>query len=155
MATMDPQGVIFLDADGSDEVKNYPALQRSNASKLSRLLLLTYGGFTINNSFPETYGKFYRAGRIATLTMLFKTGDFTQQPEIFPKKLAGPSAYPKATLYSTLNGATNDGRPVVIIVKLTTDGILTRLEETPLVQNSTYAGTLTWVTGPIPDSDLS
>lgn len=147
MATTNDQGVFLLDADGSDEIKNYPLFQRNNAIKLSNLLTITYGNFPVNNTFPLAQCSFYRAGRVATMTMLFKTGEFTQQPDIFPRILA-PNTCPRAIFYSTLTGVTNDGRPVAIIVKLTTDGELTRLEETPLVQNATYAGTLTWITVP-------
>jgi hypothetical protein len=145
MATKNNQGVIILDADGSDEIKNYPTVQRNNAIRLSNALRVTYGDFIVNDNFPVTHSASYQAGRVATMTVLFKTGSFTQQPETFPEIL-DPDIHPKGVFYSTLTGVTNDGRPVAIIVKLTTDGKIIRLEETPLAQNATYAGNLTWIT---------
>lgn len=148
MATIDTQGVIFLDPNGTDEIKHYPAWQRNNATRLSGLWFAASSGFSVNNSLPETHATFYRIGRVGMLTLLIKTGTFTQAPELFPGKINNSTDRPKDTWYSTLNGSTTDGTPVAIILKLTPDGKLTRLEETPLAQNATYAGTLTWVTVP-------
>lgn len=147
MATIDTQGIIFLDPNGVDEIKYYPAWQRNNAAKLSYLYSTNSSGFGVHNGFPDTYTLLYRIGRVAMLSLLIKTGTFTQAPELFPDALYKLHR-PKSKFYGTLAGATVDGTPVAIILKIDPTGKITRVEETPLAQNATYAGTLTWFAAP-------
>lgn len=145
MATVNNQGVIVLDADGSDEVKNYPNTQRNNAAKLSDALRVTYGSMNIDKALSESYCATNKVGRILTMTVFFKTGSFTQQPEIFPKLLSSERR-PMGTYYAPLTGVTSAGRAVATVLRITTDGNITHLREYPLAENATYAGNFTWVT---------
>lgn len=145
MSTVNSNGVTLLDADGSDEVRNYPNIQRSNAAKLTDAISVTYGIMDIDKSLSESYCVVHKVGKVMTMTVFFKTGSLTGQPEIFPK-LLNPKFRPMEKYYAPLTGVTKDGRAVATILRITTDGNMTHLREYPLAENATYTGNFAWVT---------
>lgn len=144
MSTVDSNGIAFLDADGSDEIKKFPSVQRNNAAKLTDAIRLIYSLMDIDKSLSESYCFIHNVGKVVTMTVFFKTGSLTGQPEIFPK-LLNSKMRPMEKYYAPLTGVTKDGRAVATILRITTDGNMTHLREYPLAENTTYAGNFSWI----------
>ena len=55
MATKDDVGVWYLNADGSDAVKDFPAIQRANAEKLTATRAPSIAGFSLDKSLKKRH----------------------------------------------------------------------------------------------------
>lgn len=144
MATKNEDGIWYLNTDGSDAIKDYPAIQRANADKLAYAHHLYYSGFTLHSSLKNTSSTLQRVGKSCMLIVEFKTPQFTTAPEIFSSRLSGDYRPRYATSF-TLSGITDLLEPVVTAFIIDPDGYIKRNPKTPLTAEAYYAGTVVWL----------
>lgn len=144
MATKNEDGIWYLNADGSDAVKDFPAIQRANAQKLATTHHLYGIGFSLDKSLKNANSSVQRVGKVCMLTVEFKTPNFTTAPEIFRDRLIDFHR-PKSTIPFMLTGITDLLEPTVTAFIIDPDGYIKRNPKTPLSADANYVGTVVWL----------
>ena len=144
MATKDEDGIWYLNADGSDAIKDFPTIQRANAEKLAATHHLYGSGFSLDKSLKNATAALQRVGKVCMLTVEFKTPQFTTAPEIFRSRILDFHRPSSATPF-TLTGINDLLEPTVTAFIISPDGYIKRNPKTPLSTEAYYVGTVVWL----------
>lgn len=144
MATKDDVGVWYLNADGSDAIKDFPTIQRANAEKLTATRAPSIAGFSLDKSLKNATASQYMIGKTGTLTVEFKTPQFTTAPEVFRDRILY-GYRPRYAVPFMLTGITDLLEPTVTAFIIDPDGYIKRNPKTPLSADTYYAGTVVWL----------
>lgn len=145
MATADPRNVQYLNADGSDTISQFPAVQRNNAAKLSEALTTSTETVALNTSFRNAAGLIQRIGKLRILSLEFRT---TSDAVAATRLLAGTLAAsdrPAKTIYAALAGANDLNDAVGVRARLGADGTVTCPVPTIMQSGAYYGGQIIWI----------
>lgn len=145
MAITDPRNIQHLNADGSDAISQFPAVQRNNAAKLSEALTTSTETVALNTSFRNASGLIQRIGKLRILSLEFRT---TSDAVAATRLLAGTLAAsdrPTKTIYAALTGANDLNDAVGVRARLGTDGTVTCPVPTIMQSGAYYGGQIVWV----------
>lgn len=145
MAMTDPRNVQHLNADGSDTISQFPAVQRNNAARLSEALTTSTETVALNTSFRNASGLIQRIGKLRILSLEFRaTSDAVAATRLLANNLAA-SDRPTKTIYAALAGANDLNDAVGVRARLGTDGTVTCPVPTIMQSGAYYGGQIVWV----------
>ena len=145
MAMTDPRNVQHLNADGSDAISQFPAVQRNNAAKLSEALTTSTETVALNTSFRNASGLIQRIGKLRILSLEFRTtSDAVAATRLLANNLATGDR-PTKTIYATLAGANDLNDAVGVRARLGTDGTVTCPVPTIMQSGAYYGGQIVWI----------
>lgn len=145
MAITDPSNVQHLNADGSDKISQFPAVQRNNAARLSEALTTSSDTVALNTSFRNASGLIQRIGKLRILSLEFRTtSDAVAATRLLANNLAA-SDRPAKTIYAALAGANDLNDAVGVRARLGTDGTVTCPVPTIMQSGAYYGGQIVWV----------
>lgn len=145
MAITDSRNIQHLNADGSDAISQFPAVQRNNAAKLSEALTTSTETVVLNTSFRNASGLIQRIGKLRILSLEFRTtSDAVAATQLLAGTLAA-SDRPTKTIYAALAGANDLNDAVGVRARLGTDGTVTCPVPTIMQSGAYYGGQIVWV----------
>lgn len=145
MAITDPRNIQHLNADGSDTISQFPAVQRNNAARLSEALTTSTETVALNTSFRNASGLLQRIGKLRILSLEFRTtSDAVAATRLLANNLAA-SDRPTKTIYAALAGANDLNDAVGVRARLGTDGMVTCPVPTIMQSGAYYGGQIVWV----------
>ena len=145
MAITDPRNIQHLNADGSDAISQFPAVQRNNAAKLSEALTTSTETVALNTSFRNASGLIQRIGKLRILSLEFRTSsDAVAATRLLANNL-GTGDRPAKTIYASLAGTNDLNDAVGVRARLGTDGTVTCPTPTVMQSGAYYGGQIVWV----------
>lgn len=145
MAITDHRNIQHLNADGSDTISQFPAVQRNNAARLSEALTTSTETVALNTSFRNASGLLQRIGKLRILSLEFRTtSDAVAATRLLANNLAA-SDRPTKTIYAALAGANDLNDAVGVRARLGTDGTVTCPVPTIMQSGAYYGGQIVWV----------
>lgn len=145
MATADPRNVQYLNADGSDTISQFPAVQRNNAAKLSEAITTSTETVALNTTFRNAAALLQRLGKLRILSLEFRTSsDAVAATRLLANNL-GTGDRPTKTIYAALAGANDLNDTVGVRARLGTDGTVTCPVPTIMQSGAYYGGQIVWV----------
>lgn len=145
MAITDTSNIQHLNADGSDTISQFPAVQRNNAARLSEALTTSTETVALNTSFRNASGLLQRIGKLRILSLEFRTtSDAVAATRLLANNLAA-SDRPTKTIYAALAGANDLNDAVGVRARLGTDGTVTCPVPTIMQSGAYYGGQIVWV----------
>lgn len=145
MALTDSHNIQHLNADGSDTISQFPAVQRNNAARLSEALTTSTETVALNTSFSNASGLLQRIGKLRILSLEFRTtSDAVAATRLLANNLAA-SDRPTKTIYAALAGANDLNDAVGVRARLGTDGTVTCPVPTIMQSGAYYGGQIVWV----------
>lgn len=145
MAMTDPRNIQYLNADGSDTISQFPAVQRNNASRLSEAITTSTETVALNSTFRNAAGLIQRIGKLRILSMEFRTSsDAVAATRLLANNL-GTGDRPAKTIYAALAGTNDLNDAVGVRARLGTDGTVTCPTPTVMQSGAYYGGQIVWV----------
>ena len=144
MATKDDVGVCSLKAAGPDAEKVFPAIQPATAKNPPATRAPSIAGFSLDKSLKNANASQYMIGKVSTLTVEFKTPQFTTAPEVFRDRILY-GYRPRYAVPFMLTGITDLLEPTVTAFIIDPDGYIKRNPKTPLAAEAYYVGTVVWL----------
>lgn len=145
MAMTDPRNVQHLNADGSDNINQFPSVQRNNAARLSEALTTSTEAVALNSTFRNAAGLIQRIGKLRILSLEFRTSsDAVAGTRLLASNLAAADR-PAKTIYAALAGANDLNDAVGVRARLGTDGTVTCPVPTIMQSGAYYGGQIVWV----------
>lgn len=145
MAMTDPRNIQHLNADGSDTINQFPAVQRNNAAKLSEAITTSSDTVALNTAFRNAAGLIQRLGKLRILSVEFRTATGNNaQTRILANALATTDR-PAKTIYAALAGTNDLQEATSVRCRLGTDGTLICPTPTIMQDSSYYGGQVVWV----------
>lgn len=145
MAMTDPRNIQHLNADGSDTISQFPAVQRNNAAKLSEAITTSSDTVALNSTFRNAAGLIQRIGKLRILSLEFRTSsDAVAGTRLLASNLATGDR-PAKTIYASLAGANDLNDAVGVRARLGTDGTVTCPVPTIMQSGAYYGGQIVWV----------
>ena len=145
MAMTDPRNVQHLNADGSDNINQFPAVQRNNAARLSEALTTSSDTVALNSTFRNASGLIQRIGKLRILSLEFRTSsDAVAGTRLLANNLTANDR-PAKTIYAALAGANDLNDAVGARARLGTDGTVTCPVPTIMQSGAYYGGQIVWV----------
>lgn len=145
MAMTDPRNVQHLNTDGSDNINQFPAVQRNNAARLSEALTTSTETVALNSTFRNASGLIQRIGKLRILSLEFRTSsDAVAATRLLANNLATGDR-PAKTVYAALAGANDLNDAVGVRARLGTDGTVTCPVPTIMQSGAYYGGQIVWV----------
>lgn len=145
MAMTDPRNIQYLNADGSDNINQFPSIQRNNATRLSEAITTSTETVALNSTFRNASGLIQRVGKLRILSLEFRTSsDAVAGTRLLANNL-GTGDRPAKTIYAALAGANDLNDAVGVRARLGTDGTVTCPVPTIMQSGAYYGGQIVWV----------